>query len=142
MCWSASAAGWSWSTGWLPNLLCASLFNHLANLNFNFLLFLLTGCNAVLVLFFDLNRLADVDSSLAFFCLTDSDAVLVLFFNWNLLANVDSSLAFFWLANSHVVGVLLFASLSFVASVFNFGFDHVWNPNLAGLLTCWLASAT
>lgn len=67
--------------------------------------------------------------------------VLVLFFDLNCLADVDSASLGLWLANSHVVGVLLFASLSFVAGVLNFGFDNVWNPNLAGLLTSWLAAA-
>lgn len=115
----------------VPYLAFDFLLNHLANLDFNFLLLVLPGALFPGVRFFDPLVAADLHLAGAFFFLADSDVVLVCNFFLDVFANADLLGLLFGLANGDLVGVGLFLDVAFVDRVFHFSFHEFRNPNLA-----------
>lgn len=117
----------------MPYFALNFLLDHFANMDVHFLLLVLVDAFLPCVRLFDPLVAADFDLANAFFGLADSHGVLVGDFFLDNFTDANLVNLLFGLANGDLVGVGLFDDLAFVAGVFNFGFDDVWNPNLADL---------
>ena len=144
---------------------------HFADADLNFTLFLLADGNAIGVRNFFLNLTSNFAGACALFRSTDSHVVGVRNFFLNLTSNLAGACALFRLADGHIVGVRNFflnltsdfagassffcsadghmvrvrflSRLVFVASVFHFGLDNVWYPNLTSATAGnWSTAAT
>ena len=90
-----------------------------------------------------LNHFANADLNFTLLLLADGHTVGVRNFFLNLTSDFAGASSFFCSADGHVVRVRFLSRLVFVASVFHFGLDNVWYPNLTSATAGnWSTAAT